>query len=112
MVFSLSILNSSKTTRRVFIFSISAFFSLVLACLSSIALELDWLAASIALALSVLILSSSERRETVVAFRPLICLELFSFKVLNSLDAYNPFLFCFGSWLDWSPPRLPWLCQI
>ena len=37
-----------------------------------------------ALVLSVVILSSSERREAVVVRRSLICLELLSFKLLNS----------------------------
>ena len=84
-IFSLSLLNLSKTTRRVFIFSWSAFFLLASASLSSFALVLAWLVASIAWALSDLILSSSERRKTVVAWRSLIFLELFSFKALSTL---------------------------
>ena len=58
--------------------------SFELASLSSFALVLARLVASIILALSVLIMSSSERREAVVVWRSLICLELFSFKLLNS----------------------------
>ena len=80
---SLSTLNLSKTTRNVFIFSLRIFFSFMFASLSSFALKLAWLVAFIALALSRLIMFNSERREAVVFWRSLICLEFLSFKFLS-----------------------------
>ena len=82
------------------LFSFKLLSSFELASCSCFAFALVWLVASIALAFSDLIWFSSERKEAVVVWSSSISLELFSFKLLSSLELASCSCFAFAlAWL-------------